>query len=461
MTGLAWTAGVWGLMAAVAFALRNRFPRLRDFFTRENLALMLALLGTFSVSPGLTEAEEILREPVVLERVIRGVLAGLAFAIVGPILVDRLRSPRRAGYKTTAAVVIYLGVALVSTLYSAAPLVTGAKVFEMAAGLAAVLALAYGPDAWRRLKDSVTLVIASQLALLTVGVVGFFLLSDLFGPFETRPGFLSLRTLSPPYMHSNAVSSSSALIATFALARVIKGGLGRKFWVAALVISIIGLVLSSGRQGVAMALVGVGLVLWVERRRLLAFFIGPAVIVTFLTYREEIIDVLSRDRPSNWISLTGRLPWWEAAVSAWVHHPWTGWGYATGGRFVALESIDSGAVSSIHSGFLEVLVGVGILGAIPFMFALVRIVIWSLRQMAAKTETAIAVLIVPLILRTAVSPGFGGWLNMEFVLFALLAALADRSFIEMRDSRRLGGRRPRHFDQDSLLSSSNIADASL
>jgi O-antigen ligase len=458
MTGLAWTAATWALMALVAFALRNRHPRLRSYFRLENLALLIALLGTFSVTPGLTEAEEVLREPVVLERVIRGVLAGLALVISGPILLSRLRQPRSLGYKAVSAIVIYLGVALVSTLYSAAPLVTAAKIFELGAGLAAVLAVAFGPDARRRLEDTVTLVLVSQLALLAVGVVGFFLMPELFAPFETRPGFVSLRTLAPPFMHSNAVSSASALVAIFALAKLLVAQTGRAFWATGFAISALALVLSSGRQGVAMALFGVGLVLWLERRKLFALLIGPAVVLLFITYQQQIIVALSRDRPSNWVNLSGRLPWWEAAIAAWERHPWTGWGYSTGGRFVALQSIDSGAVSSVHSGFLEVLVGVGILGAIPFLYALGRVVVWAARKMAARADTAIAVLIVPLIIRTAVSPGFGGWLDVEFVLFALLAALADVD----PSARRGQGRQPyeRAFDQESLLSSDNIDSAS-
>jgi len=459
MIGLAWTAAIWALMALVAFALRNRHPRLRSYFSLENLALLLALLGTFSVTSGLTEAEEVLREPVVLERAIRGVLAGIALAIAGPILISRLRQPRSGGYKAISAIVIYLGVALVSTLYSAAPLVTGAKIFEMVAGLAAVLAIAYGPDAKRRLEDTVTLVLVSQLALLAVGVVGFFLMPELFGPFETRPGFVSLRTLAPPFMHSNAVSSASALVATYALARLITSGSRRALWITGLVISALALVLSSGRQGVAMVLFGVGLVLWVERRRLLAFLIGPAAILLFIANQQQVIVALSRDRPSNWISLSGRLPWWEAAITAWERHPWTGWGYATGGRFVALQSIGSDVVSSVHSGFLEVLVGVGILGAIPFLYALGRVVVWAVRKMAARSDTAIAVLIVPLIIRTAVSPGFGGWLNVEFVLFALLAALADVDSIAGGGQRRHSDER--RLDQENLPSSDSIESASL
>jgi len=458
MIGLALTAAIWALMALVAFGLRNRYPRLRSYFSLENLALLIALLGTFSVTSGLTEAEEVLREPVILERVVRGVLAGLALVISGPILLSRLRQPRSPGYKAVSAIVIYVGVALVSTLYSAAPLVTVAKIFELVAGLAAVLAVAFGPDAKRRLEDTVTLVLVSQLALLAVGVAGFFLMPELFGPFETRPGFVSPRTLAPPFMHSNAVSSASALVAIFALAKLLVARTGRAFWATGFAISALALVLSSGRQGVAMALFGVGLVLWLERRKLFALLIGPAAVLLFITYQQQIIVALSRDRPSNWVSLSGRLPWWEAAIAAWERHPWTGWGYSTGGRFVALQSIDSGAVSSVHSGFLEVLVGVGILGAIPFLYALGRVVVWAARKMAARADTAIAVLIVPLIIRTAVSPGFGGWLDVEFVLFALLVALADVDTITRRGQRRPNYERP--FDQVNLLSSDNIDSAS-
>jgi O-antigen ligase len=390
--------------------------------------------------------------------VVRGVLAGLALVISGPILLSRLRQPRSPGYKAVSAIVIYVGVALVSTLYSAAPLVTVAKIFELVAGLAAVLAVAFGPDAKRRLEDTVTLVLVSQLALLAVGVAGFFLMPELFGPFETRPGFVSPRTLAPPFMHSNAVSSASALVAIFALAKLLVARTGRAFWATGFAISALALVLSSGRQGVAMALLGVGLVLWLERRKLFALLIGPAAVLLFITYQQQIIVALSRDRPSNWVSLSGRLPWWEAAIAAWERHPWTGWGYSTGGRFVALQSIDSGAVSSVHSGFLEVLVGVGILGAIPFLYALGRVVVWAARKMAARADTAIAVLIVPLIIRTAVSPGFGGWLDVEFVLFALLVALADVDPITRRGQRRPNYERP--FNQENLLSSDNIDSAS-
>jgi hypothetical protein len=77
---------------------------------------------------------------------------------------------------------------------------------------------------------------------------------------------------------------------------------------------------------------------------------------------------------------------------------------------------------------VEALVGVGIFGLAGLLYALFEVVVWSIRNLRA--ETALATLIVPLALRTGVSQGFGGWLSVEFVLFALLVAIVDQSRIE-------------------------------
>jgi hypothetical protein len=89
----------------------------------------------------------------------------------------------------------------------------------------------------------------------------------------------------------------------------------------------------------------------------------------------------------------------------------------------------------VHSGYIETLVGVGIVGAVGLLYALAEVLVWSFRNL--RTETALAVVIFPLALRTAVSQGFGGWLNVEFVLFTLLVAIADQRRIDLR-ARRLG-----------------------
>lgn len=415
-------------------ALRHRVPRLRGLLSRENTALMIALLGTFSVA-GQTDAQEVLRDPVILERLLRGGLSAVALALSAPILIARLRAGTRSGRRASAALVIYLGVAGVSTLYSAAPLVTAAKVFELSAGLVPILAVAHGPEPRRHLRTMLTLVVMGLAALVVVAVLGFFLLPGTFAFLESRPGFVAMRTLFPPYAHSNAMSSMSAIVGTYSLAQLLSADTARRWWAALTLVSMVGLVLASGRQGVVMFIVGAAIVLWLLRRRLLMIALGPAVVALAWANWDAIFDALRRDRPDNLVTLTGRLGFWEAAVVTWAEHLWTGWGYGSGGRFVVLESLGRGGISSLHSGYFELLTGVGILGAIPLVYAVARVVRWSYGCLSARTDVAAAVLIVLLILRTGVSLGFGAWLTPEFLLFAILAALADEDLMQKAPGR--------------------------
>ena len=425
MVSLRWTAGTWIALILACFLLAKRVPRLRPYLSRENIGLLVALLGTYSLAP-VVEAEEVLREPVVAERIARGALAAVSLLITAPLLISRLRKGTRPGNRSLAGLIAYIGVALASIAYSAAPLVTAAKVFELTAGLVPVLAVAYGPEPSRRLREMLTMVVLALAALLTVAVIGFFLLPSTFAYIESRPGFLLRETLFAPFAHSNTVSGLAAIVGVFALARALATGTARVLWWPVFVVAVVALVLASGRQGVAMFLAGAIVVLFVQRRRLFTYALGPAAFTVFWIYQQEIVAALSRDRPQSFTTLTGRIGFWEAAIETWAEHPWTGWGFGSGGRFVVLKSIGRGYTSSLHSGFFEALTGVGLLGAIPLAYVLFRVVRWSIRCPGKRFDVAAAALIVPLVLRTSVSLGFGGWLTAEFALFAILAALSDQ-----------------------------------
>ena len=138
MSGVLWVVALWLAVLLVWSWRDGRAGRERAWLTPESVAILIALLGTKSIAAK-TSAEELLRDPVVLERVVRGGLAALSLAIAGPILINRLRQPPPIrGYRNLAVLTAYLGVAATSTLYSAAPLVTAAKFFEMGAALVAV-----------------------------------------------------------------------------------------------------------------------------------------------------------------------------------------------------------------------------------------------------------------------------------------------------------------------------------
>jgi O-antigen ligase len=124
-------------------------------------------------------------------------------------------------------------------------------------------------------------------------------------------------------------------------------------------------------------------------------------------------------------TLTGRVGWWESALEAWASHPWTGYGYGVGGRFVALANVGRSFGSDVHSGYIETLVGVGLIGAVPLLIAVGLVLSWSLRALRDGRDVPIAILIVPLVVHTFVSQGFGAWLNADFMLFLCLAGIAD------------------------------------
>jgi O-antigen ligase len=426
MRGVIWVAAIGAVFFLVSSRFRRRSPVVNDWFGREQLALVVALLGTFSIVSN-SDTEEVLRDPVTIERIVRGGLAVTALLIVAPILLHRIRS-YTPGRRAMAGLLAYVGVALVSTIYSAAPLVTAAKVLELTAGLAPVLAIAMGPKPRERLRSTVTLSIGLVSTMLAVGVVGFVVLPS-FKSFGTRPGFVMQETMVTPFASGNALAALGATIAIFAVAKMVTTRTGRRLWIGAAVVGTSSVVLTAGRQGVVILILGLALVLWSARRNLLIGLVVPAVAWVVYEYGGTLFDIFARDREYQLVTLSGRVGWWEIALETWSDHPWTGWGYGAGGRFVALASIGR-SVGSVHSGYVEALVGVGIVGVVGLVYALVEVVVWSVRTLRA--ETAVATLIVPLALRTGVSSGFGGWLSVEFVLFALLVAIVDQSRIDRR-----------------------------
>ena len=430
-----WAGSIWAVVLLTIAWRDQRRPIDEKWLSLEALAIVIALLGTHSIVAG-SDTDAILRDPVQGERVLRGGLAAAALILAGPRLWNAVRSNDSHRHRGLLALTAYLGVAGLSTMYSTAPLVTAAKTFELGAGLAAIGALALHENGFERLKRTVSLIVTLETALLAVAVIGFFGLPDSFAQLQARPGFVSEFTMGSPYAHPNALSSMGALCGVYALARLLRrDDSSRVRWTGLMVLGLAGTVLASGRQGVVIWLIGAAVLLLLERPRLFILLVVPAVWWTVVSFGDVIWNALLRNRPTTVGTLTGRTEWWGAAIDAWRVHPWTGWGYGVGGRFVALESIGRGATSNIHSGYFEALVGVGITGMIPLLFAALRTGWWSLRSLLKGVEIEIAILMVPLFLRTGVSQGFGGWLNFEFILFACIVGLADMALMRSRADR--------------------------
>jgi len=422
---LAWTASIWTISVLTIWVTRRR-SRQRLRWSSEQLAIILVLLGSFTIAPPVS-TNEVLADPLVIERIVRAGLIGLAALVVLPSFLRNARSSRLRSGSGLTILWLYLLVAALSTIYSVAPIVTGPKVIELATGMLIVTSLYLSPNPKASLKNAVSLVVMLELALTVAAVIGFFVIPGVFAAIQYRPGFLLATTLGAPWWSSNSLSAAGSVVAAYSLARYFEmPDRGRLKWIGGFAFGTVATVLASGRQGVAMWVVAVGILLFIHRRRLFLWLIGPAALGLVLMNWDAIFSILSKGQPeSSLLELTGRLQYWQSSIAAFSLHPWTGYGFGAGGRFVALSAIGEGTRSNVHNGYLEALMGVGILGFIPLFTSLMIALAWSARQLVRKINTALAILIIPLVIHTSLDIGFGAWLKPDFLILAGVVVLSD------------------------------------
>ncbi len=425
MRSLAWTAAIWAVYLSTSWVLSRRSREHTDR-SKERLAIVLVLLGSFTIASQVS-TDEVLADPLVIERIIRAALVGLGALVVVPSLFRHARSSKVQSAPGLTVLWLYLLVAALSTLYSVAPIVTGPKAIELAAGLMIITSLYLSPDPSANLKKAISFVVMLDLALTVAAVIGFFVLPGVFASLQYRRGFLFAATMVSPWASSNSLSAAGSVVAAYSLAKYFATpGIGRLKWIAAFVFGTGATVLASGRQGVAMWVVAVAILLFVHRRRLFILLVGPATLGLVYLNWDVVLSILSRNQSeSSLLLLTGRVRFWQSAIASISLHPWTGFGFGAGGRFVALSAIGEGTRSNLHNGYLEALTGVGIMGFVPLLVSVVIALGWSIRRLIRKVDTALAILMIPLVLHTFVDLGFGAWLKPDFLILAGIVALSD------------------------------------
>jgi O-antigen ligase len=114
------------------------------------------------------------------------------------------------------------------------------------------------------------------------------------------------------------------------------------------------------------------LLLMLSRRAWLAGVMGVVgAMAAFLTpLGSAVIEYLQRDQSEAAMkSLTGRAEFWGFAWDQFLLHPLTGMGAYAGGRFYVMTKLGIDT-TTLHSDWVELLVGVGLLGTVPFILAL-------------------------------------------------------------------------------------------
>ncbi len=416
-----WTALIWAIV--VPFARRAGWI---SRLSRIDLMIILLLLSTRSVAARSTA--EILADPVGSDAMIRAALSGAALLMGLPMLYQGRGQLSRRPYKGMLALTLYVGVGAASVLYAVVFVASAGKVFQLAAGLTAVWVMAMDAQPRRSLDRGVRFIILLEGSLVATAAVGFFLMPSVYQLAGGRPGFFLPTQMVAPFSSSNGLAATGGLLAAYAVAHLLGPASSRKVrggWLALSLIGAAAVILASGRQGVVILAASLLVLLWFYRRRSFVLVIGPAVAALIAVNWTTVAQIFSRGRPEQTITLTGRVEWWQSALQAFWDEPLTGYGFGVGGRFVAQARIGNVTVPGVHNGYIEALVGVGILGAIPLAYALWRVGSWAYREMSARRPPANPILIVPLVLHTIVSLGVAGWLNSDFLIFGCLVGLSD------------------------------------
>jgi len=178
-----------------------------------------------------------------------------------------------------------------------------------------------------------------------------------------------------PAVSADGVGGIGGILAIVAFTRLLFSTSHRRLWlyVLLLVVAIVTLILAQSRGAISGFLIAVAVVLLTTRRiGFLALCALAVPAVLGLTGLGSVFTefFLRGQNPEMFASLSGRVNWWEVGWDLFKQQPVLGYGAYAGSRFAVLAVIGATTVSSIHNTWLEVLLGTGIMGALPVLAAL-------------------------------------------------------------------------------------------
>jgi exopolysaccharide production protein ExoQ len=283
----------------------------------------------------------------------------------------RDRAKALATARATPLLVALLALAFVSTLWS----IDSGATLRRSVWLA--LTMAFGLYlAWRYQWRELISVIAAAFVVLVLGSLALGALAPGIG----RMSFEHPGAWSGLWTHKNTLGGIMALgVAACAAAAIVEPA-RRKLWLATALGAFALVLLSTSKTALLASMLGLGVIaagMIVRRGPLPTIILSASVLVAVilgtaivLTAPELIVAALGRD-----LTLTGRTEIWEASARFVEARPWLGFGYyafwlpENGPAYWVRESV-MWQVSSAHSSWLELALGLGRAGVLLFALQL-------------------------------------------------------------------------------------------
>ncbi len=245
--------------------------------------------------------------------------------------------------------------------------------------LAAVIAAIHSPEEFKSLFDWTWSWIGVLLGMCWLGAL---LWPDIAlshnletGGSATGPIAVQISGVFPD-VSANRVGEYAAIICAVSLVRLLPvKGFKRVFstwytWV--FLAAFITMVFAQTRSATGGFLVALVLIFWLSGRfkHGVAIVLLGVVLILVTGSGGVLIDYMRRGQSAQEMEgLTGRLQWWALAWKKYQDAPFTGFGAYAAGRFLVMGAIGNN-IASMHSDWVETLVGCGFWGLGPLLLTL-------------------------------------------------------------------------------------------
>ena len=370
-------------LSLAAIFLMTRIEPMRDWSRclRIKPGISILLLIAFAVT-FLGGVQETASEEVAVPggmRLARFLVLVVLFLLIATKLMGRLTAFRHAG-SATKFMLLYAVIAMWSASYSVSPLISLWKGFEVFVLVLVGIYIASELKQWEDLRWLNNILMLLMLFFVLSALLGVVLApGEAFAKLELSSAIV-VRGLAPP-LNSNSLTQFSALLVVMALAFALnadknRGKLG--IWVVILLAGAV-MLLGHSRTSIFSGILAAGGVLYFGRHRFIALLAAAGGVIA-LTLTEVVLQYIYRGQSQEvFISMSGRTYFWELIWKVFIDSPILGHGF-----YAAQRTLMS--VSSVDNTYLEVLLGIGLVGLVAFVIPIIIVAVQLLLSIPKKTR---------------------------------------------------------------------------
>ncbi|ARP44335.1 hypothetical protein GTHT12_02839 [Geobacillus thermodenitrificans] len=403
-----------------------------------------ALLGTTFAFTQRT-ASESLSGSLDFVNAVRGGLALVALIII--LVISSKYKLKVLNLKDPLSLfLLYSLFALMSTIWSFSPIVTYAKAQEICLALLVIHITFNMRNSTSILKKMFQIVLIILLCLIFYSFIGYVLGIEGFysGNHPWTHNFWRGQVISPLLTYG-ATSFYAALLALIFLHRFLF--INKKFYNLLLVLLFIFIsLLSYSRTSVISLIIGIFILLFLDFRRsktrfkYYMFFVFIITIGPIIYTGANFLSVwIKRGQTTEDVyEFNGRVEMWRAMLQQIKENPFLGSGFGIGSRVLFLEKgfFHGATISSVHNGPLEVLGGVGIIGFLLWVIAIISSIIFALRNIENLYSKLLISMLPAYLLMSTMHTILGGWFSIPMSLFFILLALSRNNSFLLSEKRR-------------------------